>query len=146
MKKLSLILVLVLVVCAVTACTGEIKIVDGTYRAEYSDFDQQGYKEFIEITFEDGLVTKIVADAVSGIDGSLKSESEEIKAAMEPVVGTFPAKYYQDLINQYIQNPTADSIDIVAGATSSSNSFISLMKALEKAVRAGNTEPVVIDR
>ncbi len=146
MRKLSLILIIFMAISLLVACTGTIEIKDGTYRAEYSDYDQQGYKEFIEITFENGRVTHLVADAINGVDGTLKSESVEIKDAMEPVAGTYPAKYYKDLINQYLENSSVDKVDIVAGATASSANFIELMKALEKAVRAGNTDTVVVPR
>ena len=105
MKKLSLILIVILVLSVFSACTGDVEIADGTYRAEYEDFDAQGWKDFVEITFEDGAVTEVVADAVSGKDGSLKSESAQFKDDMESVVGTYPEKYYQDLVNQYMQNP-----------------------------------------
>lgn len=146
MKKIAILLLLVVVLAAFAGCTGDIKIADGTYRAEYADFDESGYKDFIEITFEDGQVTDIVVDAISGVDGSLKSESEEIRVTMQAAEGTYPAKYYNDLINQYKQNPNAAEIDIVAGATKSSNSFITLAKELEKAVKAGNTDVVIVTR
>lgn len=146
MKKLSLVLIVALLSVIITACTGEIKIADGTYRAEYADFDAQGYKDFVEITFKDGYVTEIVADAINGKDGSLKSESEDVRESMESAVGTYPEKYYKDLINQYIENPSADAIDVVAGATETSNSFIVLLKALEKSIRIGNTDVVIVER
>ncbi|MEG1016526.1 MAG: FMN-binding protein, partial [Oscillospiraceae bacterium] len=122
------------------------KIKDGIYRAEYSDYDQHGYKDFVEVTFKDNKVESVVADAVSGEDGSLKSSSAKFRDAMEPISGTYPEKYYKDLINQYIEKAKSDNLDVIAGATESSNSFISLIKALEKAVISGNTETVVVKR
>lgn len=146
MKKVALVLVFAMVLAAFAGCTGDIEIQDGTYRAEYADFDQQGYKDFIEVVFVDGQITEITADAVSGVDGSLKSQSEDVKNAMQTATGTYPEKFYKDLINQYLQNPDADSIDIVAGATNSTNSFVYLAKELEKAIRAGETGTIVVDR
>ena len=147
MKKLSLLLVFALVAALLfTSCSGgDIEIQDGTYRAEYADYDQHGYKDYVVITFEDGAVASIEADGVAE-DGSLKSASAEYREKMESVQGTYPEKYYKDLINQYLENPSADSIDIVAGATSTSNSFITLLKALEKNVRTGDTKTVVVNR
>ncbi len=129
------------------ACTGNVEISDGTYRAEYDSYDQHGYKDFVEITFVDGAVTEITADAVSEADGSLKSTSEEYRKDMESLEnGTYPEKYYKDLINQYIANPSADAVDVVAGATTSSKSFKALAAALEHAVRSGNTDTVIVKR
>jgi Major membrane immunogen, membrane-anchored lipoprotein len=146
MKKLALILIVVMAVTFVTACTGDIEIEDGTYRAEYADFDAKGYKDFVEVTFEGGVVTRVVADGISGKDGSLKSDSEAYKEEMESIAGTYPEKYYTDLINQYLANPDADYVDTVAGATESSESFVVLLKALEKAIRTGYTDTIIVER
>lgn len=146
MKRLSLVLIVALIVSIFAACTGNVEIADGTYRAEYADFDATGWKDFVEITFVDGEVTEVVADAISGKDGSLKSESVELSEDMEKVEGTYPAKYYQDLVNQYMQNPDINSVDVVAHATRSSNSFIYLLSALEKSIRSGDTETVIVQR
>ncbi|MEA5050231.1 MAG: FMN-binding protein [Oscillospiraceae bacterium] len=147
MKKFFALLVFVLAAALLlSACGGDdIEIQDGTYRAEYADYDQHGYKDYVVITFKDGAVASIEADGVAE-DGSLKSQSEEYKEKMESVQGTYPEKYYKDLINQYLENPDADDIDIVAGATATSNSFITLLKALEKNVRTGDTKTVVVER
>jgi major membrane immunogen (membrane-anchored lipoprotein) len=142
MRKLALISIVTVILSIFAACTGNIEIADGIYRAEYSDYDVKGYKDFIEITFEGGAVSGVVADGVSGLDGSLKSTSEEFRDEMETIAGTYPEKYYTDLINQYLENPDSSSIDIVAGATESSQSFIVLLRSLEKAIRTGSTETV----
>ncbi len=148
MKRMLLTLLCVALFAAVMSgcATGEVIVEDGTYRAEYKDYDTSGYKDFIEITFADGLVVSITADAVSGVDGSLKSQSGTMREAMSSINGTYPEKYYKDLINQYLENPTSDAIDIVAGATSTSNDFVALLKALEKAVREGSTETAIIEK
>ncbi len=145
-KVISLLAVVLSVALLFAGCGGgEIEIKDGTYRAEYADYDQHGYKDYIVITFEDGAVLSIEADGIAQ-DGSLKSESAAYREKMESVQGTYPEKYYKDLINQYLEKPSADAIDVVAGATSTSNSFIALVKALEKAVRTGDTETVIVER
>jgi len=146
MKKVILSVIVIGIIVATAACTGDIRVADGTYRAEYADYDSKGYKDFVEVTFEDGVVTKVVADAVHYKTGEYKSESPEFREEMLQIAGTYPEQYYADLINQYLANPNADKIDIVAGATESSQSFIVLLKALEKSIRAGNTETVIVER
>jgi len=143
----TIVLAVVLILAVLTACADGVTVSDGVYRAEYSDYDAKGYKDFVELTFEGGKVTKVVADAVSGKDGTLKSESPAFRDEMESISGTYPEKYYADLINQYLANPDSSSIDVVAGATESSESFIVLLKALEKAIRANNyTGTVIVNR
>ena len=83
-------------------------------------------------------------DAVYETDGSLKSESDEYRASMEGISGTYPAKYYQDLINQYIESGDSSGVLVVAGATSTSNSIIKLLMALETEMKAGTYKGTVI--
>ncbi len=143
----SIVLLLLALCTLLCGCEkGDFTILDGTYRAEFDTFDANGYKDYVEITFKDGMVTEIDADAVSEADGSLKSASETVKNDMQPQCGTYPEKYYKDLINQYLAAPTADKIDIVAGATWTSNDFIKLVRALESAVRSGQVETVIVAR
>ena len=132
--------------CLFSSCNGEaIVIADGTYRAEYEDFDRSGYKDFVEITFEDGRAVSVRADALAA-DGSLKSQSDECKNNMEKICGTYPEKYYRDLINQYLEKGDSKQVDIVAGATATSESFKVLAYALEQAVRNGDTQTVIVPR
>jgi major membrane immunogen (membrane-anchored lipoprotein) len=148
MKKFSIAFFVAIIVSLLfAACSsGAVVVPDGTYRAEYEDYDQHGFKDFVEITFEGGAVTEINADAVNE-KGEFKSESEAFRKDMESLDGgTYPEKYYKDLINQYLANPSAEAVDVVAGATLSSNSFKTLAQALERAVRAGDTDVVVVKR
>ena len=48
----------------------------------------------------DGEISELVFDAVNMDNDRLKSEDESYKTQMEPIVGTYPAKYSKDLINQ----------------------------------------------
>ena len=143
MKRIFTVLCVLALALGLAAC-GAASIEDGTYRAEYDSFDVNGYKYFVEITFADGTVTSVVMDAVCEADGSLKSESEEYKESMQTVVGTYPEKYYTDLINQYIQSGSSEGVEIVAGATSTSNSMVKLLKAIEQALLNGSYEGAVV--
>ncbi len=147
-KALRFIPALLLALCALLAACGQEApaVADGTYRAEFDAADANGYIDFVEITFSDGLVVSVAADAYHAETGGLKSASESYREDMQPQCGTFPEKYYRDLINQYLANPTADSVDTVAGATCSSQDFVRLARALEQAVQQGNAGTVVVPR
>ena len=144
MKRI--IALLLVIVCAVymTACSSSKLIPNGTYHIEYDTYDATGYKDFVEVTFEDGTITDVKMDAVSESDGSLKSESEEYRADMEQYTDTYPEKYYMDLINQYILTGNSAEVDVVAGATATSNSILILLRALEASLKSGSTETTII--
>ena len=130
MKKFIKLMAVVICVFAFTACSEAsfTNLQDGTYRAEYKNFDVYGWKDYIEVTVENGEISELVFDAVNIEDGSLKSEDENYKSEMEPIVGTYPAKYNTDLINQFLESGKISAVDVVAGATQSTGSFKTLCR------------------
>ena len=148
MKKLiKLLCVTVLCLFAFTACSESsfTNLKDGQYRAEYKNFDAYGWKDFIEVTVVDGEISQLVYDAVNIENGTLKSEDEAYKKQMEPIVGTYPAKYTKDLINQFMENNTISAVDVVAGATQATGSFKTLLTNIAPSLQSGNTEIVLVD-
>ena len=147
MKKLIKLLAVVVCVFAFTACSEAsfTNLQDGTYRAEYKNFDVYGWKDYIEITVENGEISGLVFDAVNMEDGSLKSEDESYKSQMEPIVGTYPAKYNADLINQFLESGKISAVDVVAGATQSTGSFKTLLTNIVPSIKAGDTATVLVD-
>ena len=148
MKKIAkLLCVAVLCLFAFSACSESAltNLKDGSYRAEYKNFDAYGWKDFIEVTVVDGEISELVFDAVNIKDGSLKSEDEAYKKQMEPIVGTYPAKYNADLINQFLESGKISAVDVVAGATQSTGSFKTLLTNIVPNIKAGNTETVLVD-
>ena len=147
MKKFIKMMAAVICVFAFTACSEAsfTNLQDGTYRAEYKNFDVYGWKDYIEVTVEDGEISELVFDAVNMEDGSLKSEDENYKSEMEPIVGTYPAKYNADLINQFLESGKISAVDVVAGATQSTGSFKTLLTNIVPNIKEGNTEIVLVD-
>ncbi len=131
MKKIvTLALSAALTLSVMTGCVGveasDIELVDGTYRVEFTEYDNLGWKDYIEVTVTEGDLTQVVFDSVSK-EGELKSEDEGYKAQMDAMnLGTYPAKYNQDLINQFLEGKSVDSIDVVANATLATDSFKAL--------------------
>lgn len=148
MKKFIKVCV-VAAMCAFTlsACSDDTlkNLKDGEYRAEYKNFDVYGWKDYVEITVTDGEITELVYDSINMEDGSLKSEDESYKNQMEPIVGTYPAKYNKDLINQFLESGKISSVDIVAGATQSTGSFKTLLINIAPSLKSGETETVLVD-
>ena len=67
------------------------------------------------------------------------------KQQMEPIVGTYPAKYTKDLINQFMESNTISAVDVVAGATQATGSFKTLLTNIAPSLQDGNTETVLVD-
>ncbi len=126
------------------ACGATPSYVDGTYRAEFQNYDSRGYKDFIELSVEGGVVHSFQYNAVNE-DGLLKSEDLDYREAMEGELDIYPARFSQDLVNQYLDTQDIDEVDVVAGATYSSESFIALFTALEPQLYSGETETLIIE-
>lgn len=120
------------------------KYTDGTYRAEFLNYDDRGYKDFLEIVVQNGVVSDITFDAINS-DGQLRTENEEYAKAMEEMQATTPEQYSSDLENQYMAHGNIDEVVAVAGATLSSDNFKLLFTALESSLTTGNSQTVIVD-
>ncbi|MEG1783109.1 MAG: hypothetical protein RR253_07665, partial [Oscillospiraceae bacterium] len=120
-------------------------LTDGTYRAEFKDFDTHGWKDFVEVTVLDGELHQVVYDSLNSEKSVLKSEDESYKNQMESIIGTYPAKYNKDLINQFIESGKVSAVDIVAGATQSTGNFKTLMITAMESAQKGDTETKIVD-
>lgn len=128
--------------CGVISQSGTYQ--NGVYRAEFEGYDSYGYRDFIEVTVQDGTVTAIVYNGVNE-EGTLKTEDEKYATDMQAAVhDTYPQKYTSDLINQMLEKQDIEKVDILAGATYSSQSFKTLFNALRQNMLAGNEETVVV--
>lgn len=126
------------------ACAKEQYYQDGVYRAEFADFDNRGYKDYLQVTVKDNVVTHIDFNAVDK-DGALKTDDEQYAENMEKVQDTYPEKYIADLINQYMETQKISEVDALAGATYSSDVFTALFTELEKKMFSGDTEIAIVE-
>ncbi|MCL1830235.1 MAG: hypothetical protein FWG21_02270 [Oscillospiraceae bacterium] len=144
MKKMSILLALILMLLPVfAACDTAIKVSDGVYRVEMAEFDINGYRDFVEFEIVGGNVISIKADAYNQEDGLLKTDSQEIRSMMEAVSGTYPEKFYLDLVNEYIGSGGTRT-DVIAGATMSSENFFYLMKYAENAWKTNDSSVLIV--
>ncbi|MEG0616843.1 MAG: FMN-binding protein [Oscillospiraceae bacterium] len=143
-KALTLALVAVLAVSLV-ACGGKIK--DGTYKAEYKNASH-GATEFLEVTYKDGAIADVNFDAKLE-DGTMKSAmtDEAYGMGMGEMAGKNPvlSAWIPELEANVKKAGTADKIEVVAGATNSSNSAKELMAAVEAQAKAGKTDTAVVE-
>ena len=110
--------------------TGESALtvyVDGTYEVEMPEYDN-GWKEYIIVAVRDDEVTAVEFDARNEA-GELKSEDEEYKNSMVSAGSeTFPADYSEKLVSNFLAAGSTDEMELVAGATASSQTFKKLMR------------------
>lgn len=117
---------------------------DGSYRVEAENFDDHGWKEFVNVTVKDGKITEVEFDAENEEDGHLKTEDEAYKEAYTGAgFETYPADYTEKLESGLIEKQDAEKVDSVAGATTSSTSFKAMVKELQKAMKQGKTDTIV---
>ena len=106
---------------------------DGVYNAAQDNFDDRGWKATVDVEVKDGKIANVKFDYVNK-DGALKSQDAGYKAAMEPVAKTYPEKAFAELQAALVEKQDVTAVTAVAGATTSSNDFIALVKiALEQA-------------
>ncbi|MGD9559819.1 MAG: FMN-binding protein [Oscillospiraceae bacterium] len=144
MQRLCKTLLVLLCIVTLAACNAPPTYQDGTYSAEFKDFDSYGYKEYMIVTVSGGEITDLVYNAVNE-EGVLRTQDEKYQQNMESVVDTYPEKYTGDLINQFMDEQDISRVDIIAGATWSSESFKALFIALEAHMTSGDTTALRVD-
>lgn len=99
----------------------EATLADGTYNAE-SGPDDRGYSAAIDITVENGKISTVEYDETNA-EGVSKTEDEEYSQNMKEKSGISPAEAYEQLEEQLIEAQNVDEVDVVTGATSSTEKF-----------------------
>ncbi len=97
------------------------------YKASNSEFDEHGWKGILAITFEEGLITKVVYDEVNE-DGILKSEDTDYQSYFMDKKGVNIVEVYNNLQEQLVGKQNPKNIDTVSGATHATENFVSLVE------------------
>lgn len=116
---------------------------DGEYKGTYDKMDSHGWKPQIDIKIEGGKITKVDFDNVNK-DGKLKSQDEAYEASMKKAKNIGPKEYTPKLDQQLVDSQDAEKIDGVTGATSSSNEFKALSKAVLEKAKTGDKSDTVL--
>lgn len=121
---------------------GELQ--NGTYSLEEQNFDENGWRVVFDITVEDGEIAESNYDYKNEA-GDLKSEDEAYQERMSEKVGVGPADYLPSLNDQLVELQDPSEVDVVSGATHSSESFIKYAQQLVDAAAEGNTDTIEVD-
>jgi major membrane immunogen (membrane-anchored lipoprotein) len=127
---------------ATSTVAGELQ--DGTYTLVEKNFDTRGWKTEFSITVVDGKITESTFDNVNEA-GEKKSEDADYQTRMVETAGVGPADYFPALNNQLIETQDPEAVEVVTGATSSSDTFKEYAPMLVEAAEAGDTTLIEID-
>lgn len=154
-KVLSLVAAVAMAMTLLVACKGDDassevvdtpEFVDGTYRAEMAEFNN-GYKEFMEVTYENGVITSVVFDAFSEKDPTVFKSTLTIEEyPMFDADGNdfHPAVWYPELMES-VKNATApEDIALIADATHSCENARDMFAAIQEQAKAGDTTVAII--
>lgn len=142
MKRIwSLILVLLFLV-SLTACTEKTGLQDGYYTAQAAEFNH-GWKEYITIMVKDNSIVSVEYNAENA-SGFIKSWDNAYMQTMLHSNGTYPNEYTRNYASQFLSNQQ-EEIDALTGATSSYNSFKKLAAAVLEQAQKGDSSTVLVD-
>src|SRR5699024_9808416 len=99
---------------------------DGSYRVEDLNFGETGWKEALEITVIDGEIT----------EATWESKDED---------GLGPQDFIPDLEGQLVDKQVPADVEVVTGATHTSEKFQDYAQQLVDAAEEGNTETIEVD-
>ncbi|GMQ73750.1 extracellular electron transfer flavoprotein PplA [Tetragenococcus halophilus] len=121
---------------------------DGTYNLEEQNYNN-GYRAVFSIEVEDGKITESNFDNVDE-DGNSKKDDEEYNEAMEDESGVGPDEYIDTLNDEFVETMDDEEaapgdVEVVSGATHSSESFILYAEQLVNAAEKGDTDTIEVD-
>lgn len=120
---------------------GELK--DGTYTLEEKNYSND-YRTVFSIVVKDGKITESNYDNVNEA-GESKVENKEYDDMMKDKSGTGPSEFIPALNEALVDKQNAGDVEVVTGATHSTDSFKNYAQQLIQAAQAGNTDKIEID-
>lgn len=120
---------------------GDLK--DGTYKLEEKN-EKNGYRAVFEMTVKDGKITESKYNNINA-DGKSKTEDTKYEESMKAKSGVGPKEYIKQLNDSFVKAQSASGVEVVTGATHSSESFQNYAQQLIQAAQAGNTDTIEID-
>lgn len=121
---------------------------DGTYTLEEQNYSN-GYRTAFSIEVEDGKITESNYDNIDE-DGNSKKDDKEYNEAMEDETGVGPDEYIDTLNDEFVETMDDEEaapgdVEVVSGATHSSESFVLYAEQLVNAAEKGNTDTIEVD-
>ena len=115
---------------------------DGTYTLEEKN-ESNGYKMAFSITVAGGKITESNYNGTNA-EGKLKTDDADYEKNMKAKSGTGPQEFIPALNDALVKGQSA-SVEVVTGATHSSEQFANYAQQLIQAAQAGKTDKIEID-
>lgn len=119
------------------------KMKDGTYKLNEKNYSH-GYKVTFVITVKDNKITKSEYNQVNK-NGKSKVDDAAYNKQMKKVAKTNPKTYQPALNKSLVKSSDPTKVDVVTGATESSNTFIMYAEQLQNAAQKGDTNTITVD-
>ncbi len=117
---------------------------DGSYRIEELNFGETGWKEALEITVAEGEITDANWESVNE-DGLNKIEDDNYQETMVGTDGVGPQDFIPGLEDALVEAQDPADVEVISGATGTSEKFQDYAQQLVDAAEAGNTETIEVD-
>ncbi|MDQ7936873.1 extracellular electron transfer flavoprotein PplA [Lactiplantibacillus sp. WILCCON 0030] len=119
------------------------KMKDGTYTLNEKNYSH-GYKVTFAMTVKDNKITESKYDQVNK-DGKSKTNDASYNKQMKKIAKTDPKTYTPALNKSLVKNSDPTKVDVVTGATESSNTFVLYAEQLQNAAQNGDTKTITVD-
>ena len=117
---------------------------DGTYRIEELNFGGTGWKEALEISVADGAITEANWESVNE-DGENKIEDDNYQETMLGTDGVGPQDFIPGLEDALVDAQDPTDVEVITGATGTSDKFKDYAQQLVDAAEEGNSETIQVD-
>ncbi len=116
---------------------------DGYFYAVSDKPMTQGWSPFLEFNVKNGEISNLRFDKIK--KEKLASENNFYNSLMKKKSGTSPAEYSKTIPAMFLQKHDADKMDVIAGATQSTEEFKVMMKYLLQKGKEGTPGKFTID-
>lgn len=122
----------------------EADMKDGTYALEEKN-NNNGYHVTLSMTVQNKKITAVTYDQVNA-DGKSKKDDADYEKNMKAKNGVGPAEYIPQLEKSLLAaDGDVSKVEVVSGATHSSDTFILYAEQLINAAQKGNTNKIEVD-
>ncbi len=146
MRRIGSVLAILLLLAAaftLTGCGSQEGLQDGYYTAQAKEYNF-GWKEYVTILVKGGSIVSVEYNAENS-SGFIKSWDNAYMQTMLHSNGTYPNEYTRYYASQLLEGQQEDSVDALAGATSSYKSFQKLAAAVLEQARKGDSGIMLVD-
>ena len=106
----------------------ELPLQDGNFSVQ-GEVDEHGWSPMMSMVVKEGKISEVTFDYTNA-EGALKSEDKEYNKKMKEVAGIAGADAMKQLSESLIKTQNIADVDLVSGATSTSETFVKLAEQL----------------